>query len=44
MDFEGRNLRLDFDDVSVMSLYLPSGTNIDELITNFNIWRISFIY
>jgi len=27
MDFEGRNLRLDFDTVSVMSLYLPSGTN-----------------
>ncbi|MDO6760561.1 exodeoxyribonuclease III [Tamlana sp. 2_MG-2023] len=27
MDFEGRNLRVDFDDVSVMSLYLPSGTN-----------------
>jgi exodeoxyribonuclease-3 len=27
MDFEGRNLRADFDDVSVMSLYLPSGTN-----------------
>lgn len=27
MDFEGRNLRLDFDDISVMSLYLPSGTN-----------------
>lgn len=27
MDFEGRNLRLDFDDVSIMSLYLPSGTN-----------------
>ena len=27
MDFEGRNLRLDFDKVSVMSLYLPSGTN-----------------
>ncbi|WP_117883881.1 exodeoxyribonuclease III [Aureibaculum luteum] len=27
MDFEGRNLRLDFDNVSVMSLYLPSGTN-----------------
>ena len=24
MDFEGRNLRVDFDDVSVMSLYLPS--------------------
>jgi len=27
MDFEGRNLRLDFDNFSVMSLYLPSGTN-----------------
>lgn len=27
MDFEGRNLRLDFDSFSVMSLYLPSGTN-----------------
>ncbi|RZJ52920.1 MAG: exodeoxyribonuclease III [Flavobacterium sp.] len=28
MDFEGRNIRLDFDDFSVMSLYLPSGTNL----------------
>ncbi|HNU59258.1 MAG TPA: exodeoxyribonuclease III [Aquaticitalea sp.] len=27
MDDEGRNLRLDFDGFSVMSLYLPSGTN-----------------
>jgi len=27
MDFEGRNLRVDFDKTSVMSLYLPSGTN-----------------
>lgn len=27
MDSEGRNLRLDFDTFSVMSLYLPSGTN-----------------
>ncbi len=27
MDNEGRNLRADFDDFSVMSLYLPSGTN-----------------
>ena len=27
MDFEGRNLRADFDGISVMSLYLPSGTN-----------------
>ena len=31
MDFEGRNLRVDFNGVSVMSLYLPSGTNIDRL-------------
>ena len=31
MDFEGRNLRADFDGVSVMSLYLPSGTNLARL-------------
>lgn len=31
MDFEGRNLRVDFDGVSVMSLYLPSGTNMERL-------------
>ena len=31
MDFEGRNLRVDFDEVSIMSLYLPSGTNLDRL-------------
>jgi exodeoxyribonuclease III len=31
MDNEGRNLRVDFDNLSVMSLYLPSGTNIDRL-------------
>tara|TARA_B110000305_G_scaffold46746_2_gene49898 strand:- start:4399 stop:5163 length:765 start_codon:yes stop_codon:yes gene_type:complete len=31
MDFEGRNLRLDFEKFSVMSLYLPSGTNIQRL-------------
>ncbi|RLD29109.1 MAG: exodeoxyribonuclease III [Bacteroidetes bacterium] len=31
MDFEGRNLRVDFDGVSVMSLYLPSGTNMARL-------------
>jgi exodeoxyribonuclease-3 len=38
MDAEGRNIRVDFDDarlpsgqVSVMSLYLPSGTNINRL-------------
>ncbi|NKI26451.1 exodeoxyribonuclease III [Arenibacter sp. 6A1] len=31
MDFEGRNIRADFNGVSVMSLYLPSGTNLDRL-------------
>jgi len=31
MDAEGRNLRVDFDDFSLMSLYLPSGTNDDRL-------------
>jgi exodeoxyribonuclease-3 len=35
MDFEGRNLRVDFDDVSIMSLYLPSGTNIERLDHKF---------
>lgn len=35
MDFEGRNLRVDFDEVSVMSLYLPSGTNVDRLEYKF---------
>ncbi len=31
MDFEGRNLRVDFDTFSVMSLYLPSASNINRL-------------
>ena len=35
MDFEGRNLRVDFDDFSVMSLYLPSGTNFERLDHKF---------
>jgi exodeoxyribonuclease-3 len=35
MDFEGRNIRADFDDISVMSLYLPSGTNLDRLDHKF---------
>ena len=35
MDFEGRNLRLDFKKFSVMSLYLPSGTNINRLQFKF---------
>lgn len=36
MDFEGRNLRVDFDGISVMSLYLPSGTNLDRLDFKLN--------
>lgn len=35
MDFEGRTLRVDYDTVSVMSLYLPSGTNIERLDHKF---------
>jgi len=35
MDAEGRNIRADFDGFSVMSLYLPSGTNIDRLDFKF---------
>ena len=36
MDFEGRNLRADFNGVSVMSMYLPSGTNEARLGFKFN--------
>ncbi|MBT5396104.1 MAG: exodeoxyribonuclease III, partial [Flavobacteriaceae bacterium] len=35
MDFEGRNLRVDFENISVMSLYLPSGTNVNRLQYKF---------
>ena len=35
MDFEGRIVRADFDTISVMSLYLPSGTNIERLDHKF---------
>tara|TARA_B100000614_G_C14303445_1_gene393053 strand:- start:162 stop:662 length:501 start_codon:yes stop_codon:yes gene_type:complete len=35
MDLEGRVLRIDFDEVSIMSLYLPSGTNTDRLEFKF---------
>ena len=31
MDHEGRNLRADFNGVSIMSLYLPSGSNIERV-------------
>jgi len=36
MDFEGRNIRADFDNFSVMSLYLPSGTNLLRLEHKLN--------
>ncbi len=36
MDLEGRNLRLDFEELSVMSLYLPSGTNDARLDFKLN--------
>mgnify|MGYP001138971217 CR=1 FL=1 len=35
MDFEGRNIRADFEGVSVMSMYLPSGTNDARLQHKF---------
>lgn len=35
MDFEGRNIRVDYDAVSVMSLYLPSGSNLARLEHKF---------
>lgn len=35
IDFEGRVIRADFEKVSVISLYLPSGTNLDRLEYKF---------
>ena len=39
MDFEGRIIRADFDSFSVMSLYLPSGTNLDRLDYKFKFMK-----
>ena len=36
IDIEGRVLRVDFDDFSVMSVYVPSGTNNSRLSLKFN--------
>ena len=44
MDFEGRTIRADFDTVSVMSLYLPSGTNIDRLDHKFKFMDDFYTY
>jgi len=35
MDFEGRVIRADYEKVSVISLYLPSGTSLDRLDYKF---------
>ncbi len=35
MDHEGRNIRADFGNISVMSMYLPSGTNDARLSFKF---------
>ncbi len=36
MDFEGRNIRADFGNISIMSMYLPSGSNLDRLEFKLN--------
>ena len=36
MDFEGRNLLVRYPGISIMSMYLPSGTNQDRLDFKFN--------
>nr|WP_321232555.1 exodeoxyribonuclease III [uncultured Psychroserpens sp.] len=35
MDFEGRNIRADFNGLSIMSMYLPSGSNDARLAHKF---------
>lgn len=44
MDKEGRNLRLDFAGFSVMSMYLPSGTNDDRLEFKLNYMEEFLVY
>lgn len=44
MDAEGRIIRADFDQVSVMSLYLPSGTNLDRLGLKFQFMEDFYHY
>jgi len=44
MDFEGRNLRIDFKNFSVMSLYLPSGTNLNRLAYKFKYMKEFYDY
>jgi len=44
IDFEGRVIRLDFDKLSIMSLYLPSGTNSDRLEYKFKFMDDFYTY
>lgn len=44
MDFEGRNIRVDYDKVSIMSLYLPSGTNTARLEHKFEYMDLFYDY
>lgn len=44
MDDEGRILRADFDDFSIMSLYLPSGTNDARLQLKFDFMHDFYAY
>lgn len=44
MDHEGRNLRIDYDTVSIMSLYLPSASNIDRLDFKYQYMDDFFVY
>ena len=44
MDFEGRNIRIDFEKISVMSLYLPSGTNVARLEYKFQYMKEFMAY
>ena len=39
IDLEGRVIQADYDDFSVISLYLPSGTNIDRLEYKFKFMK-----
>jgi exodeoxyribonuclease-3 len=41
-DLEGRVLRLDFDEISVMSVYMPSGTSGDERQAFKYLWLDDF--
>ena len=44
MDFEGRNIRADFDGLSVISMYLPSGTNDARLAHKFEYMDLIHAY